>query len=220
MPGSAEPVPGLETYAGDLAAGGHEPPGPGRGRGSANRRSKRGRSAGGTTRRWGGARPKVIYRVDHTAVQRGYAVPGERCDVQVNGARPVPVTLDELHRCLHDDDPVVTLIEHEGIDIRRVVRLAHEPTDLQRAALEAIHDRCADRDCRAYGQLEIDHLVPYGEGGPTVVDNLVPLCGATHDAKTYRGRQLTRIVDSHLVAAQPQDPRPDGSPTGEGDPDG
>src|SRR5690606_14459164 len=91
----------------------------------------------------------------------------------------------------------------------------------QRAAIAALHDRCADEDCRAYGRLEIDHLTPWADGGPTTLDNLAPLCGATHDAKTHRGRQLHPIPDSRLVTAHPerhQPPQPDRPPDQRGNP--
>lgn len=174
-------------------------------------------SGGGFTRRWGGARAKVIVRVDHAVLVRGYALPGERLDVQVNGRRPVPISLGELREIL-DDDPMVAFVLHDGVEVQRVVHAGRPPTALQRTALEALHDRCADVDCRAYGHLEVDHLHDWTEGGRTTLDNLAPLCGATHDAKTHRGRRLHRIPGSHLVTAHPEAPagidaEADGQPT-------
>jgi len=42
--------------------------------------------------------------------------------------------------------------------------------------------------------LEIDHLVPYAEGGPTTLDNLALLCHHHHYLKTYEGWTLTMVT--------------------------
>jgi hypothetical protein len=173
----------------------------------------------GRTTRWGGARPKVIVRVDLTVLLRGRALPGERLDLQVAGGPPVPLTLGQLGEIL-DDDPMVAFVLHDGVDVYRVAHPQRRPSPLQRSALEALHDRCADIDCRAFGNLEVDHLTPWTEDGPTSLENLAPLCGATHDAKTHRGRDLHRIPGSPLVTATPlgaspdraTDPRPPATP--------
>ena len=44
----------------------------------------------------------------------------------------------------------------------------------------------------SYG-LEIDHIVPFAEGGPTTLDNLALLCHHHHFLKTYEGWTLERI---------------------------
>lgn len=168
----------------------------GRGR---NKRRKKGKGGRATTR-WGGATPKVIVRVDHQVLARGHPLPGERLDVQVGGGKPVPMTMSQLHEVLHDD-PMVAFVLHDGVEVQRVVHPTRAPTPLQRTALEALHDRCADVDCRAYGPLEIDHLQPWSEDGPTQLANLAPICGPTHDAKTHRGRNLYRIPGSSLVSS-------------------
>jgi 5-methylcytosine-specific restriction endonuclease McrA len=43
--------------------------------------------------------------------------------------------------------------------------------------------------------VEIDHIVPFAEGGPTALDNLARLCRWHHYLKTHRGYGLTRIDD-------------------------
>jgi 5-methylcytosine-specific restriction endonuclease McrA len=101
---------------------------------------------------------------------------------------------------------MIAFVLHDGIDVQRVAHTHRPPSALQRTALQALHDRCADIDCRAFGNLEIDHLTPWTDGGTTRLDNLAPLCGATHDAKTHRGRDLHRIPGSHLVTATPPGP--------------
>ena len=43
----------------------------------------------------------------------------------------------------------------------------------------------------AYG-LEIDHIRPFAEGGPTSLENLALLCHHHHYLKTYKGWTLER----------------------------
>src|SRR5690606_6890005 len=157
---------------------------PGTGRGS------------GTTARFGGYTTKVFVRVDWTVLVRGHAMPGERCDIQVAGQPPVPVTLAQLRRILEHDDPLVAVVLHDGTDVNGLVHLGREPNGLQRSALEALHDRCADRDCGRFAHLEVDHLLPVEDGGATTLANLAPLCPGTHDAKTHGGAHIRRIPGS------------------------
>jgi len=47
-----------------------------------------------------------------------------------------------------------------------------------------------DRGCNVRDHLEIDHIVPLAEGGPTSLDNLARLCRWHHGLKTHRGYRL------------------------------
>jgi hypothetical protein len=155
-----------------------------------------------------------VVRIDWTALVRGHALAGERCDLQVAGRPPVPVTLAQLRRILEHDDPLVAVVLHDGTDVTGLVHLGREPTGIQRTALEALHDRCADRDCGRFAHLEVDHLLPVEDGGQTTLANLAPVCPSTHDAKTHGGAHIRRIPGSHQVESLPLGhPEHPGTPT-------
>ena len=60
----------------------------------------------------------------------------------------------------------------------------------QAIALSARYDSCAAEGCdRPFAWSELHHLRPWGEGGPTDLDNAVPLCGHHH----------RRIHDDHYL---------------------
>jgi HNH endonuclease len=47
--------------------------------------------------------------------------------------------------------------------------------------------------CRDSKDLEIDHITPVAEDGPTELDNLALLCHHHHFLKTFEGWTLTRL---------------------------
>jgi hypothetical protein len=42
-------------------------------------------------------------------------------------------------------------------------------------------------------ELEIDHVIPFSQGGPTELDNLALLCHHHHFLKTFEGWTLSRV---------------------------
>ena len=160
----------------------------------------------GHVRRFG-VRPRVLVRVDAAAVRRGHPELGERMDLQLAGSAPVPISPDELGRVLRGD-PWVAVVLTEGVDVQRVVLPGRHPSELQRTALDWMHDCCADAECGRWGPLETDHLVPFEASHHTTLSELTRVCGATHDAKTHEGAHLERRSGSHHVVAIPRgDPR-------------
>lgn len=54
-------------------------------------------------------------------------------------------------------------------------------TTAQWLALSALHETCAAEGCeRPFAWSELHHLRPWSEGGPTDLDNAIPLCGWHH----------------------------------------
>lgn len=60
------------------------------------------------------------------------------------------------------------------------------PTRRQRRVVEARHDACQHPGCHATTLLQVDHVIPYGQDGPTTLDNLQRLCGLHNRAKDPR----------------------------------
>ncbi len=131
-------------------------------------------------------RADLVLVCDIAAFQRGYAEPGEVCDIIDGG--PVPVAVARqlatgafIKAVLHDGvriDTVSHLGRHISAELRTALGLGEPP--LFSGAM------CVDCD-RRYG-LEWDHVDPVANGGATSYDNLRPRCWPCHQDKTRRDR--------------------------------
>jgi hypothetical protein len=128
----------------------------------------------------------VMVRVDLDALLRGHTLPGEICELDNHGPIPVAMARDMA------DDSFLRMVFHQAGDIRSVSHFGRTINRTLRTAL-AHRDRCCVvPGCGvAYG-LEIDHIRPFAEGGPTSLDNLALLCHHHHYLKTYEGWTLER----------------------------
>ncbi|MGH2727170.1 MAG: HNH endonuclease signature motif containing protein [Actinomycetota bacterium] len=79
----------------------------------------------------------------------------------------------------------------DGADVRGVVHFGRTVPARLRTALESRDQTCAVPDCDVSESLEIDHIVPLAEDGPTRLENLVRLCRYHHAMKTFRGWRLS-----------------------------
>jgi len=75
-------------------------------------------------------------------------------------------------------------------DIRAVAHFGRTIPAKIRTALEARDVTCVVPDCDERDDLEIDHILPMGEGGETSFGNLARLCRWHHSLKTHRGWRL------------------------------
>ncbi len=138
----------------------------------------------------GGPRPsgraELVVVCDINAWRRGHGHPGEVC--HVIGGGPVPVAVArELSQ-----DAFLKAVLHDGVAVHTVKHFGrHIPAEL-RTALdigcppEFTGAQCADCG-RRYG-LEVDHVDPLANGGPTALSNLQARCWPDHRAKTRRDR--------------------------------
>jgi hypothetical protein len=128
----------------------------------------------------------VMVRVDLEALRRGHALPGELSEIDGRGPVPVPTVAGLA------DDAFLRLVFTEAGDIRAISHLGRTINSHLRTAL-AFRDRCCVvPGCRAAYRLEIDHVLPLEQGGPTTLDNLALLCRHHHRMKTYDGWVLAR----------------------------
>jgi hypothetical protein len=134
----------------------------------------------------GGPRAMVHVWADHPALVRGHVEPGEVCDIP--GIGPIPVA---TARAMASDCFLKVLLT-DGIDVRSVAHAGRTISAPLRTALEAMYHTCTVCDER-HG-LEIDHIVPFAEGGPTTKENLARLCQWHHMLKTIHGY---RLVGAH-----------------------
>jgi len=128
----------------------------------------------------------VMVRVDLSALLRGHAVDGELCEIDGQGPIPVPMARDMAN------DSFLRLVFHRAGDIRAVSHLGRTINRTLRTALVHRDRTCVVPGCGVRFGLEIDHVIPVAENGPTELDNLALLCGHHHFLKTYEGWTLAR----------------------------
>jgi hypothetical protein len=144
-----------------------------------------------------GHRAAVQVRVDHAAFVRGHVQEGEVCEIP--GIGPIPVA---TARALADDAVLSAVVTH-GTDVQSIARIDRTIPAKLRTALEARDPICVVEGCDARHDLEIDHVVPFAEGGPTSLPNLARLCRWHHYLKTHRGYRLLGPPGSRRRLAAP-----------------
>ncbi len=128
----------------------------------------------------------VHVRVDHAALVRGHLEGGEICEIP--GLGPIPV---EVARRLAVDS-ILSVLVTDGVDVSGVAHAGRTiPAAVRRALLER-DTVCVVPGCDIGEGLEIDHVEPFGEGGPTRLDNLARLCHWHHYLKTHQRHRLER----------------------------
>ena len=129
-------------------------------------------------------------RVDHAALVRGHVEGGELCEIP--GIGPVPV---EVARRLAVD-AVLNVLVTDGVDVTAVAHAGRTiPAALRRALVER-DPECVVPGCAARDGLEIDHILPFADGGPASMANLARLCHWHHYLKTHHGHRLERGGDA------------------------
>ena len=127
----------------------------------------------------------VIVRVDRDALLRGHTEGDECCEIDNQGPIPVAMARDLAN------DSFLRIVFHEAGDIRAVCHLGRTINQQLRTALVFRDSTCVVPGCGTSFGLEIDHIVPFAEGGPTTLDNLALLCHHHHFLKTYEGWVLS-----------------------------
>ena len=128
-----------------------------------------------------GPQAMVHVRVDHSAFVRGHTADGETCEIP--GVGPIPVATARAMAT----DCVLKVLVTKGVDVVAVAHGGRTIPARLRTALEARDQICVIPGCDVRRGLEIDHMVPYAEGGPTVLENLARACHFHHYLKTHHG---------------------------------
>ncbi len=155
-----------------------------------------------------GSRPLATLHVHVSAeaFARGSTAAGEICEIE--GAGPIP--MGTAYRL--SSNAIVKALVTDGVDVTRVVHLGRSVPAALRTAIEVRDPACSIEGCEIDRHLEIDHNVPFAQGGPTTLENLGRLCSHHHGCKSRRdlrrlgppGRQrlVGRVeLDAALVAA-------------------
>ena len=121
------------------------------------------------------ARAEIIVHVDLETLQHGLHA-GGTCRTALGADLPVE-TVRRL-ACEAEILPVVLDGRSVPIDVGRSKRLA---TVHQRRALEAICPTCAIPDCEViFDHCNVHHIDHWENGGPTDLNNMIPLCSRHH----------------------------------------
>ena len=134
-------------------------------------------------------RPNAVMniRIDIDALKRGHTEHGEICEIADVGPIPVAAATEYL------GEAFLKLLVIDGTDIRTIAHMGRTiPTKL-RTAVEERDRVCQVPTCDVTLGLEIDHIVPFAEGGPASLENLVRLCKRHHLQKTHDGYRLEKI---------------------------
>ena len=124
---------------------------------------------------------------------------GELCEIP--GVGPIPV---EVARRLAVDSILHVLVT-DGVDVTAVARAGRTIPAALRRALSERDPGCVVPGCDATERLEIDHLVPFADGGEASLANLARLCHWHHYLKTHHGHRLERATsgDEPTAASAP-----------------
>jgi hypothetical protein len=151
-------------------------------------------------------RKTIFAFVDYAALVRGETLNREACEIA--GLGPVPVSVVRSWA----NDAYLRLLVTDGIDIMAVTRQTRYVDPNQRAALLARDRGCVISGCDVTQRLEIDHLEPFAEGGPTCVTNNRLFCPFHHLLKTKGWRLVGgpgsyRLVPPDSPEARGEDER-------------
>ncbi len=131
------------------------------------------------------ARAEIVVHVDLETLQHGLHA-GGTCRTALGADLPVE-TVRRL-ACEAEILPVVLDGRSVPIDVGLSKRLA---TVHQRRALEAIYPTCAIPDCEViFDHCNVHHIKYWENGGPTDLNNMVPLCSRHHHAAHEGGWKL------------------------------
>jgi hypothetical protein len=131
------------------------------------------------------ARPNVILRVDLDALRNGEKDKDQGvCEIPGVG----PVSLATATRVL--GDAFVKIVITDGTDVAGVCHLGRTVPAALMTALEERDPVCAVDRCDSDHLLENHHIVPFTEGGPTSLSNLVRICRWHHNLITYEGWRI------------------------------
>ncbi len=151
-----------------------------------------------TSRTAGSCRSNVVVHVDLETLTNGLS---ESSTHRTVFGADLPV--ETIRRIACDANIIPLVLNGAGmpLDIGRSQRLA---SAAQRRALEATHDTCAFDGCAvAFHACQIHHIDYWETGGPTDLDNMVPLCSKHHHAAHEGGWTLKLEAGTRQLDARP-----------------
>jgi hypothetical protein len=125
-------------------------------------------------------KPSFTVLVDLQALLRGHAESGETCEIR--GVGPVPVT--RLYQLA--PEAFWHVLVTRGKDIRGYCAMTRYIPTMLKVALAARDSECAVAGCNHTEGLEIDHIIPVEQQGPTTYTNLERKCFHDHRENKHK----------------------------------
>jgi hypothetical protein len=158
---------------------------------------------------------EVILVADVTTATTGELHEHSICETNHGVALPP----ESVRRLLCNGRITPIIVDSNGVVLSagRTSRLANRA---QRRALRSMYGCCAFEGCDVpFSRCEVHHVVPWELGGPTDLENLLPLCSRHHHLVHELGWRLDLAPDRTLTIRQPNGtivaetrPRPPGRP--------
>jgi hypothetical protein len=112
---------------------------------------------------------------------------------ELDNGTPIPVSTARRLCCDANIIPIVLGSDGEVLDVGQAERTANRQ---QRRALRAMHRTCAHPDCTVtFDNCRIHHVRFFRDGGPTSIDNMLPICEQHHHLVHEGGWKLTMTPD-------------------------
>jgi hypothetical protein len=120
---------------------------------------------------------------------------------ETDNGMPLPVSTVRRLCCEAEILPVVLDGAGQVLDVGMSKRTA---TRVQRRALRAMHRTCAHPDCTVpFDACRIHHVIPWRQGGPTDIDDLLPVCETHHHLVHEGGWALSMTPDRVATWTRP-----------------
>ena len=148
------------------------------------------------------ARAEIVVHIDYELLA-GHAHGADQGDSRtcrtLNGSELTVETIRRL-ACEAEIIPLVLDGKSVPLDVGKSKRLA---TAYQRRALAAVHETCAIDGCSVkFSHCEPHHIDYWENGGPTDLNNLVPLCSRHHHAAHEGGWKLSLNPETRELLVQ------------------
>ena len=140
------------------------------------------------------ARAEIVVHIDLDTLRHGLDLSEKRSSQTCRTLNGVELPVETVRRLACEADIIPLVLDGQSVplDVGKSKRLA---TAYQRRALAAVHETCAIEGCAVKFSLCQPHHIDYWEnGGPTDLQNLVPLCSRHHHAAHEGGWKL--VLDS------------------------
>ena len=133
--------------------------------------------------------------VDLAALDRGYLLAGEVCEVHRVG----PVTVETVRKWMSQADAQLNAIIYEDGRLKDVHRIGRTTIPAKVMTALTARDRyCVVPGCGEIYDLQIDHVIPVERDGPTTLYNLCRICTWHHYLKAQHGYILRRRLGHWL----------------------
>ena len=148
------------------------------------------------------ARAEIVVHIDYELLAGAVSETGlgnARTCRTLNGSELTVETIRRL-ACEAEIIPLVLDGKSVPLDVGKSKRLA---TAYQRRALAAVHETCAIDGCSVkFSHCEPHHIDYWENGGPTDLNNLVPLCSRHHHAAHEGGWKLSLNPETRELLVQ------------------